>query len=235
MLQRFGRHHGRAWRKEKAHALEHGLAAWRFAPEEFASNQRTGQSPGRPRYLEIGFGKGEQLLARAKRTPEAFFIGSEVFADGQLALLRGLEAEALSNVRLWPSDVRLLLPRLPSACLTGVWIGYPDPWPKKRHHKRRLLQPEMLQQCARVLCQDGWVELTTDHGGYLAWILGREPLYPDLKLARLVVSIEPSEVPSRYETKARRNGHPAWTVVLKRRSAALAVATDRSWPRGDVA
>ena len=92
-------------------------------------------------WLEIGFGGGEHLAAQAERHPEIGFIGSEVFENGIVKLLSEVERRHLANVRVFADDARLLLPALPPASIDRVFILFPDPWPKRRHHKRRYVMP----------------------------------------------------------------------------------------------
>ena len=95
--------------------------------------------------LEIGFGGGEHLVHRAMEHPDWGFIGAEPFINGVAKLLAAIDEKGLSNVRVWFDDARLLLPLIGDETLDAVWLLYPDPWPKKRHHKRRFVNPENLR------------------------------------------------------------------------------------------
>lgn len=130
--------------------------------------------------LEIGFGGGEHLLAQAAHHPETLFIGAEPFINGVAKCLVGIEAQKLSNIRLFTEDVRKLLLALPEHCLERVFILFPDPWPKARHHKRRLINQETLDMLARVHQPGGRLLIATDHEDYSVWIfeqLQRTPHY----------------------------------------------------------
>lgn len=122
-------------------------------------------------WLEIGFGAGEHLIHRAENTPSVGFIGSEVFTQGITSCLGKIKAKKLQNVRLFTEDARLLLQALPPASIARVFILFPDPWPKVRHHKRRLINPETLELLSRILTPDGYLHLATDHADYLDWML----------------------------------------------------------------
>src|SRR5262249_45066780 len=120
---------------------------------------------------EIGFGGGEHLVAQAEARPERRFIGVEPFINGVGSCLRHIEESGVANVRLHQGDARDVIARLPEASLDLVYILFPDPWPKTRHHKRRLIQPDFLGELARVLKPGGEVRFATDWANYGAWTL----------------------------------------------------------------
>lgn len=121
--------------------------------------------------LEVGFGGGEHLSAIAELHPETGFIGCEPFANGVAKLLTAVDARKLTNVRVQPDDARDILQRLPDGMLSTVFVLFPDPWPKLRHHKRRFIQPATLTQIARVLKRGGELRVATDHADYARWTL----------------------------------------------------------------
>ena len=124
-------------------------------------------------WLEIGFGGGEHLAAQAARRPDVLALGAEPFLNGVASALRHIEAAALTNVRLHPGDARDLLAALPAASLDRVFILFPDPWPKLRHHKRRLIQADVVAELARVLKPGGRLRFATDWANYADWALER--------------------------------------------------------------
>jgi tRNA (guanine-N7-)-methyltransferase len=117
-------------------------------------------------WLEIGFGGGEHLVAQARAHPEVGLIGCEPYVSGVARVLALIAEHRLANVRLFTDDARLLVNALPAACLERVFVLFPDPWPKKRHHKRRLINPATAAEFERVLRPGGELRLATDDLGY---------------------------------------------------------------------
>ncbi|MEQ8357366.1 MAG: tRNA (guanine(46)-N(7))-methyltransferase TrmB [Kiloniellaceae bacterium] len=165
-------------------------------------------------FLEIGFGGGEHLAWQALRDPAAGFIGAEYFIAGVASLLGRLqEGEVHAPLRLYLGDARDLLEVLPDAAFDRIFILFPDPWPKRRHHKRRLIQRATLDLLARVLKDGGELRFATDDPGYLSWALQRLSGHP--ALAWQIDGPEdwrcrPDDwPPTRYEEKALRDGRRA--------------------------
>jgi tRNA (guanine-N7-)-methyltransferase len=121
--------------------------------------------------LEIGFGGGEHLVHEASGNPEAGFIGAEPFVAGMAKAVSAIESAALPNVRLYDGDAALLLDWLRAASLDRVDLLYPDPWPKKRHWKRRFVSRENLDRIARALKPGGTFRFASDIESYVAWTL----------------------------------------------------------------
>lgn len=121
--------------------------------------------------LEIGFGGGEHLAALAKATPRTGFIGAEPFLNGVGKLLSKIEDEALDNVRVLHGDARPLLARLPDAALCAIYVLFPDPWPKKRHFKRRMVSPFLFAQATRLIRPGGRLRVASDIEDYIRWTL----------------------------------------------------------------
>ena len=122
-------------------------------------------------WLEIGFGGAEHLVWQARHNPHAGLIGCEVFADGIVKAVAAIEEQALGNVRLYPDDARDLLRWLPEASLARVFMLFPDPWPKKRHVKRRLVTRALLDLLARAMAPAAELRVATDIGDYARTIL----------------------------------------------------------------
>lgn len=122
-------------------------------------------------WLEIGFGGGEHLVWQAKAHPDVGLIGCEPFEDGVIKLLGAVEGEGLANVRVHPDDARPLLRLLPPASLGRVFILFPDPWPKTRHHKRRIVSAVTLAEIARILRPGGELRIATDVAAYASAVL----------------------------------------------------------------
>ncbi len=121
--------------------------------------------------LEIGFGGGEHLLARAQAQPQCGFIGCEVFRNGIAKLIRGIDDARLSNIRIYPDDVRDILDDFPDQCFDVIYLLYPDPWPKIRHHKRRFISQAHLDHICRLLTPQGSFFVASDIPDYVNWTL----------------------------------------------------------------
>lgn len=160
--------------------------------------------------LEIGYGGGEHLARIARENPQDGFIGCEVFTGGIGKLLETIDAEAIENIALFPDDVIKLLAVLPAAALDCIYVLYPDPWPKSRHHKRRLIQFPVLAEFARVLRPGGTFRFATDIEDYANWTLSHIVRSQDF--AWPIVEPGAWHTPyrgwqaTRYEAKARRQG-----------------------------
>lgn len=124
-------------------------------------------------WLEIGFGGGEHLFWQANKNPSVGIIGAEPFIAGMAKLLSKVDAANIANVRLYSDDARDILATLPDGSLGRVFILFPDPWPKTRHHKRRFIQMDMLDELARVLRPGAELRCATDHPGYCDYALER--------------------------------------------------------------
>lgn len=124
-------------------------------------------------WMEIGFGGGEHMAAQAARAPETLILGAEPFQNGVASALRHIDEQGLANVRLHDGDVRDLMGRMPDACLDRVFILFPDPWPKARHNKRRLVQAELIEDLARLMKTGGRLRFATDWADYADWTLER--------------------------------------------------------------
>jgi tRNA (guanine-N7-)-methyltransferase len=127
--------------------------------------------PPRAVWLEIGFGGGEHLLWQAQHHPDVGFIGCEPFENGVVKVLSAIEGGGYQNVRIFQGDARELLPLLPEASIGRAFMLFPDPWPKKRHWKRRLVSEATLNALGRVLGPGGELRIATDIGDYARWIL----------------------------------------------------------------
>lgn len=167
-----------------------------------------------PLVLEIGFGGGEHLVAQATAHPERRFIGVEPFINGVASCLRHIEEANAQNIRLHNGDARDVIARLPDASLDLVFILFPDPWPKARHHKRRLIQPEFLDELARVMKPGAELRFATDWANYASWAL--EYIVRDGRFTWLAERAEdwrnawPQHVPTRYEQKKLGDCAPVW-------------------------
>ena len=176
--------------------------------------------PPRALRLEIGFGGGEHLAAQAATHPEIGFLGVEPFLNGVAKLLRAVQTERLANVRVLRDDARLLLDVLPTACLDRADILFPDPWPKLRHHKRRIVNARTLAELARVIRPGGTLRLATDDADYARWMLAAvlaEPRFAWTAERASDWREPPADwAPTRYEAKARLAGRRPVFLALRR-------------------
>lgn len=124
-------------------------------------------------WLEIGFGGGEHMVGQAQQRTDVLTLGAEPFQNGVASALRHIDEAGLTNVRLHDGDVRDMISHLPDGCLDRVFILFPDPWPKARHQKRRLLTTEMVTAIARLLKPGGRLRFATDWADYADWTLER--------------------------------------------------------------
>lgn len=172
-------------------------------------------------WVEIGFGGGEHLAEQAAANPDVLFVGCEPYIDGVAKLLADVEARGLENVRVLADDARLLLDVLPEGSVERVFILFPDPWPKARHHKRRIVSQETLDSVARVLKQGGELRLATDHVDYAEWMLEHILAHPRFvwQAERYTDWKTPPQdwVRTRYEEKARAESREPVYYLLQRR------------------
>jgi tRNA (guanine-N7-)-methyltransferase len=169
-------------------------------------------------WLEIGYGAGEHLLWQAKAHPHVGIIGAEPYVSGTAKLLGKIEREPAGNVRLYEDDARDIIEALPGQSIARVFILFPDPWPKTRHHKRRFLQVETLDALARVLKDGAELRFASDDAGYVAYALERLMAHPAFRWTAAGPAdwqTRPPDWPStRYEAK-ELHGAPAFLRFVR--------------------
>jgi tRNA (guanine-N7-)-methyltransferase len=174
-----------------------------------------------PWVIEIGFGNGEALLALAGAHPNWDFLGIEVHPPGVGRLLAGLDAGGLGNVRVARQDaLEVLGERVAPASVDGIHLWFPDPWPKKRHHKRRLVQPGFVALVARALKPGGWFHLATDWEDYARHMLEvceREPLLANEAGPGRPLEGRRERPASRFERRGLELGHAVVDLCYRRR------------------
>ena len=172
-----------------------------------------------PVILEIGFGMGETTAAIAAARPQDDFLGLEVHGPGVGALLNRVDAAGLSNVRVIQHDaVDVIAHMIPAASLAGIHIYFPDPWPKKRHHKRRLLQPAFVRALADRLSAGGYLHAATDWDEYAQEILATFSAEPLLANTTADFAPRPAWRPqTKFETRGLKLGHGVRDLVFRRR------------------
>ena len=219
----YGRRRGRPLRPQLARLVEERLPHYALTLPAAGKLDPAGlfAAPRRAVWLEIGFGGGEHLVAQARANPDVGLIGAEVFLNGIATALRALEAEALDNVRLHAEDARDLLDALPEASLERVFVLFPDPWPKLRHHRRRIVNGETLARIAALLVDGGELRLATDDQDYLCWMLehlAREPALAWTARRADDWRRRPDDWPAtRYEQKAIEQGRKPTFLRYRRR------------------
>jgi len=193
----------------------------RFAVPEGPVDWKTLFGRDAKRTLEIGFGDGHNLAELARRHPEQDFLGCEVHRPGVGRLLLSIEADRLSNIRVYPDDAMpFLKERVLDAGLDALLIYFPDPWPKKRHHKRRLLQPESAQLFAHKLKAGGTLHVATDWQDYAHHaleVLEACPLFRNSAAGSGFVPRPPERPETKFERRGLKLGHAVFDLVFIKR------------------
>jgi tRNA (guanine-N7-)-methyltransferase len=207
----FGRRSGKRLHKGQDALFRDVLPALTIALPETGTLDLDALFPGTTRkILEIGYGGGEHLARQARTQPDTGFIGAEVFSGGIAKLVQQIDAEAIGNVRLFTDDALKLLVTLGDGVLDEVYLLYPDPWPKTRHHKRRFVSPTTLAELARVLKPGGTFRFATDILDYADWTLAHIVREPKFRFEAGAPGSwhepYPGWAPTRYEQKARTEG-----------------------------
>ena len=172
-----------------------------------------------PVILEIGFGMGETTAAIAAANPQNDFVGLEVHGPGVGALLNRIDAAGLTNVRIIQHDaVEVVAQMIPAAALAGIHVYFPDPWPKKRHHKRRLLRPEFVHALAQRLLPGGYLHAATDWDEYAQEILATFAAQSLLQNTVTDYAARPAWRPqTKFETRGLKLGHGVRDILFRRR------------------
>ncbi len=216
----YGRSKGKRLREEQAGLVE-TLLPQISVPDEGPVTARVLFGDARPLHFEIGFGGGEHMAYRADMLPDHGFIGCEPYLNGVAMLLPQLRDENLHNIRLHMGDALDVLRRIPDGSLSFVYLLHPDPWPKMRHIKRRMMNNGPVDMIAAKLKPGGEFRFGTDHPIYLRHAMMVMQRHRDqfewLCNGPEDFLIRPSGWPeTRYEGKARRQGHEVWYFRYKR-------------------
>jgi tRNA (guanine-N7-)-methyltransferase len=216
----YGRSSGHKLRKAQQELVDRLLPRIEVPAEgEIASTQLFGDN--RPLHFEIGFGSGEHLADRADMLPDHGFIGAEPFLNGVAAALTHIRDKHLANVRLWRGDALEVLQRVPDGALSFIYLLHPDPWPKARHAKRRMVNDRPVDLFAAKLKAKGEFRLATDDPTYLTWSLmtmQRHTDQFDWLAERPKDFLEPSGgwIETRYGAKSRREGRRPYYLRYRR-------------------
>ncbi|WP_422026783.1 tRNA (guanine(46)-N(7))-methyltransferase TrmB [Roseovarius sp.] len=221
----YGRLKGKSLRKSQKVYIDEDLAAlspgkvdWDVNPEREAIDLQ-GLFGDRPVWLEIGFGGGEHMVHQAARNPGTGLIGCEPYINGVAMLLGKIRDEGCENIRIHPGDVRDLFDVLPAKSVDRAFLLYPDPWPKKRHHRRRFVTPEHLEPLAQVLKPGAIFRVATDIPDYVRQTLQQVPKHGFEWLAEGPADWrEPWDdwLSTRYEQKALREGRVPHYLTFRR-------------------
>ena len=219
----YGRKRGRKLRSGQRARYETDLPGLRVllppAPAKLDFAALFGAAPADV-WLEIGFGAGEHLAFQAAHNPGTGFIGCEPFLNGIVGLLARLRDQRLANVRIYDDDARLLLGALPEASIGRCFILFPDPWPKSRHYKRRIIQPQVLALLGAALKDGAELRVASDDASYVRWTLAhvlKSGMFSWLARRAADWRERPADWPeTRYEAKARRAGKTCYFLRFAR-------------------
>ncbi len=198
-------------------ALQHDLP--RYAVDPRASDLRLAFDDERPVVIEVGFGNGEALAAMAENEPQHHFVGIEVHEPGVGALVRRLDALGLSNVRVATRDaVEVLAQQTQAGSVAQLRLYFPDPWPKKRHHKRRIVQRDFIDQVAWVLEPGGLLHMATDWAPYAEWMVEVMAGQTEFECLGQPWVERPAWRPeTRFERRGLRRGHEIFDLLYRRK------------------
>ena len=227
----YGRRHGKGLRPSQKAYLDEDLAALSPGPVDWDENpdrvplDLAALFPGKKVWLEIGFGGGEHLVHQAAANPDVGFIGCEPYINGVAMLLGKIRAANVSNLRIYPGDARDLFDVIPDGALDRVFLLYPDPWPKKRHHRRRFVTPEHLDPLARKMADGSTLRVATDIEDYVRQTLEQVAMRPDFDWLATGAADwrEPWDdwLSTRYEQKALREGRRPHYLTFRHKKPSL--------------
>jgi len=189
-----------------------------YKPELLDLSTQFGRADSK-KILEIGFGMGETTAKIAQTLPECDFLAAEVHTPGVGALLKLIDESALTNIRVIQHDVvEVLQNMLPEASLDGIHIFFPDPWHKKRHHKRRLIQAEFVKLLCTKLKPGAYIHVATDWQEYAEWVLEVLSAEPQLQNMAKDYAEKPGYRPlTKFENRGIKLGHGVWDMVFTRK------------------
>jgi tRNA (guanine-N7-)-methyltransferase len=220
-IRSYGRRRVKGLRQTRASAMDEVLPQVQLAlPETGGIDPQIFFNNPKEIWLEIGFGNGEHLLQQAVDHPDINFIGCEPFMNGVASLCVGIGEKNARNIRLWPDDARILMGKMKGASVSRLFLLHPDPWPKTRHHKRRFIQTESLDEIARLLKPGAELRIATDHPALAAWILEKANFHPAFRWTAKSADDwrkPPADWPeTRYGQKGLQQGRPPIFLIFQR-------------------
>ncbi|MCL5778326.1 tRNA (guanosine(46)-N7)-methyltransferase TrmB [Limibaculum sp. FT325] len=221
----YGRRHGKTLRKGQRELIDTRLAtlappdvSWEENPERHPIDLARLFPGAREAWLEIGFGGGEHMIAQAVANPDVGIIGCEPFINGVAMLLAAIKRAGVENLRVLAGDARDLMDVLPSGSVGRAFLNYPDPWPKRRHHDRRFVNPPQIDQLARVLRPGAEFRVATDVPDYVRHalrVMAGDARFERVRVAEIAVPWD--DWPgTRYEAKALREGRRPHYLTFRR-------------------
>lgn len=168
-------------------------------------------------WMEIGFGTGDHLMLQAIQHPNILMLGCEPFVNGVGSLLGKMAEAGTENIRIFADDARILLNALPDGSLGKIFLLFPDPWPKERHHKRRFVSQGNFRLLWKKLRVGGTLLMATDHSGYKEWIQEHLKNFPEFEKVWEGAGPPNLWVTTRFQEKAKKEGREAWFVELQKR------------------
>ncbi|WP_340107935.1 tRNA (guanosine(46)-N7)-methyltransferase TrmB [Pikeienuella sp. HZG-20] len=223
----YGRRHGKTLRKGQRQLLETRLpelappgVSWASNPERRPVDFSAMAPAAREVWLEIGFGGGEHLVAMAAANPDILMVGCEPFVNGVAMCLAALDGAGLDNIRLHAGDAREIFDVAHDGAFSRIFVNYPDPWPKARHHRRRFIGPENLPHLARIAAPGARLHIATDIPDYTRHTLEAMRAFPEF----LWTAERPQDwrrpwpdwPGTRYEAKALREGRaPCYLTFVR--------------------
>lgn len=212
MLRTFGRVKGRILAQNVQKIVDEKLPAL-LVPEDTSDPKAVFNRSVKEVIVEIGFGSGEHLAHLAKQNPDIGYIGCEPYLNGIATLLQTIDQENIQNIRIFRGDARVLLTQFPEYSISKIFVLFPDPWPKRKHHKKRLISGEFPALLARLIKPGGGLLLATDHTDYACWMLSfmlRETAFEWQAKSPEDWAREPKGwVETRYQQKAKKQGRNA--------------------------
>ncbi len=211
LLRSFGRRRGKPLRPQRMEVMDEVMDWARISVD---ADPASLFPTSKQLWLEIGFGNGEHLLRLAQENLDIGLIGCEPYINGVSALCRDIKETGMRNIRIWPDDARVFMARLTDASIDRLFLLHPDPWPKARHHKRRFLQTETLDEVARLLKPGAEFHMATDHEELAIWIEEKTAAHSAFTLLSKEAKAQPE---TRYGQKGVRQGRPSLTFIYTRK------------------